>query len=123
MYGSAGIQLWLLPKVPFALFKSSIGAARLLGLFAANYSLGVFLSSSTSRSFLGKCAGLVCCKTGGGAGCFRFMGGARTIILSIKLRWRNRVDLNRDHRFSRDTEMPCNFRKLLVFKRIMMQLL
>ncbi len=23
----------------------------------------------------------------------------------IKLRW-NRVDLNRDHRFSRDTEMP-----------------
>ena len=35
------------------------------------------------------------------------MGGARTIILwTIKLRWRNRVDLNRDHRFSRDTEMP-----------------
>ena len=33
------------------------------------------------------------------------MGGARTIILSIKLRWRNRVDLNRDHRFSRDTEI------------------
>ncbi len=33
---------------------------------------------------------------------------ARTIILSIKLRWRNRVrvDLNRDHRLSRDTEMP-----------------
>ena len=36
--------------------------------------------SSTSRSFLGKCAGLVCCKTGGGAGCFRlwvelFVGG------------------------------------------------
>ena len=28
------------------------------------------------------------------------------LILSIKLRWRNRVDLNRDHRFSRDTEMP-----------------
>ena len=81
----------------------------MLGLFAANYSLGVFLSlceSSTSRSFLGKCAGLVCCKTGGRAGCFRFVGGARTIILSIKLRWRNRVDLNRDHRFSRDTEMP-----------------
>ena len=25
---------------------------------------------------------------------------ARTIILSIKLRWRNRVDLNRDHRLS-----------------------
>ena len=83
MYGSAGIQLWLLPKVPFGLFKSSIGAARLLGLFAANYSLGVFLSSSTSRSFLGKCAGLVCCKTGGGAGCLSFVGGARTIILSI----------------------------------------
>ncbi len=55
--------------------------------------------------FLGKCAGLVCCKTGGGAGRFRFVGGARTIILSIKLRWRNRIDLNRDHRFSRDTEM------------------
>ena len=36
---------------------------------------------------------------------FRFVGGARTIILSIKLRWRNRVDLNRDHRFSRGTEM------------------
>ncbi len=69
-------------------FKSSIGAARLLGLFAANSSLGVFLSlceSSTSRSFLGKCAGLVYCKTGGGAGCFCFVGGARTIILSIKL--------------------------------------
>ena len=68
-------------------FKSSIGAPRLLGLFAANYSLGVFLSlceSSTSHLFLGKCAGLVCCKTGGGAGCFRFVGGARTIILSIK---------------------------------------
>ncbi len=29
---------------------------------------------------------------------------ART--MSIKLRWRNRVDLNRDHRLSRDTEMP-----------------
>ena len=82
----------------------------MLGLFAANYSLGVFLwlceEYSTSRSFLGKCAGLVCCKTGGRAGCFRFVDGARTIILSIKLRWRNRVDLNRDHRFSRDTEMP-----------------
>ncbi len=78
----------------------------MLGLFAANYSLSVFLLSSTSRSFLGKCAGLVCYKTGGGAGCFHFVGGARTIILSIKLRWRNRVDLNRDHRFSRDTEMP-----------------
>ena len=77
----------------------------MLGLFAANYSLGVFLSlceSSTSRLFLGKCAGLVCCKTGGGAGCFRFVGGARTIILSIKLRWRNRVDF----RFSRYTEIP-----------------
>ncbi len=39
-------------------FKSSIGAARLLGLFAANSSLGVFLSlceSSTSRSFLEVC--------------------------------------------------------------------
>ncbi len=64
----------------------------MLGLFAANYSLDVFLSlceNSTSGSFLGKCAGLVCCKTGGGActgggaGCFRFVGGARTIILSI----------------------------------------
>ena len=33
---------------------------------------------------IGKCAGLVCCKTGGGAGCFRFVGGVRTIILSIK---------------------------------------
>ena len=31
MYGSAGI---LLPKVPFALFKSSIGAARLLQIIA-----------------------------------------------------------------------------------------
>ncbi len=30
---------------------------------------------------------LVCCKAGGGAGCFCFVGGARTIILSIKLRW------------------------------------
>ncbi len=102
MYGSAGI-LGLASS--FALFESSIGAARLLGLIAANSSLGVFLSlceSSTSRSFLGKCAGLVCCKTGGRA---RFVGGARTVILSIKLRWRNRVDLNRDHRFSRDTEM------------------
>ena len=90
-------------------FKSSIGAARLLGLFAANSSLGVFLSlceSSTSRSFLGKCAGLVYCKTGGGAGCFCFVGGARTIILSIKLR---RVDLNRDHRFSRDTTLNISF--------------
>ena len=38
MYGSAGILL------PFTLFKSSIRAARLLGLFAANSSLGVFLS-------------------------------------------------------------------------------
>ncbi len=36
-------------KVPFALFKSNIGAARLLGLFAANYSLGVFLSLCESR--------------------------------------------------------------------------
>ena len=55
----------------------------MLGLFAANYSLGVFLSlceSSTSRLFLGKCAGLVYCKTGGGAGCFRFVGGAMTIF-------------------------------------------
>ena len=59
-----------------------------------------------ARFLIGKCAGLVCCKTGGGAGCFPFVGGARTIIFSIKLRWRNRVDLNRDHRFSRDTEMP-----------------
>ena len=86
-------RLGILTLIPF-----HIGAARLLGLFAANYSLGVFLSlceSSTSCSFLG--TGLVCCKTGGGAGCFRFVGGARTIILSIKLRWRNRVDLNRDH--------------------------
>ncbi len=60
---------WLLP---FALFQSSIGAAHLLGLFAANSSLDVFLSlceSSTSRSFLEKCAELVCCKAGGGAGC------------------------------------------------------
>ncbi len=37
------------------------------------------MRSSTSRSFLGKCAGLVCCKTEGGAGCF--VGGARTIII------------------------------------------
>ncbi len=88
----------------------------MLGLFAANYSLGVFLllcESSTSRLFLGKCAGLVCCKTGGGAGCSPFVGGARTIILSIKrkvkLRWKNRVDLNRDHRFSRDTEIPTSY--------------
>ena len=52
--------------------------------------------------------GVVCCKTGGGAGCFRFVGGARsrTIINFYKLRWRNMVDLNRDHRFSRDTEIP-----------------
>ena len=92
-------------------------------MLGANYSLGVFLSlceSSTSRSFLGKYAGLVCCKTGEGAGCFRFVGGAKTIILSIKLRWRNRVDLNRDHRFSRHRD--ANFR-FLVFKRIIMQLL
>ena len=41
---------------------------------------------------------------------FCFVGGARTIIF-IKLRWRNRVDLNRDHRFSRDTEMPTSFQK------------
>ena len=54
--------------------------------------------------FLGSVLGLFAAKLGG-AGCFRFVGGARTIILSIKLRWRNRVDLNRDHRFSRDTEM------------------
>ncbi len=50
-----GFELWLLP---LAFFKSSIGAAHVLGLFAANSSLGVFLSlgeSSTSRSFLGKC--------------------------------------------------------------------
>ena len=32
-------KCWDSSKVPFALFKSSIGAARLLGLFAANYSL------------------------------------------------------------------------------------
>ncbi len=30
--------------------------------------------------------------------------GARTIILSMKLR--SKVNLNRNHRFSRDTEMP-----------------
>ncbi len=60
--------------------------------------------------------GSVVCKTGGGAGCFRFVGGARsrTIILS-KLRWRNRVDLNRDHRFTKDTEMPNSV--TIVFKR------
>ncbi len=29
-----GFQLWLLPKVPFALFKSSIGAACLLQIIA-----------------------------------------------------------------------------------------
>ena len=78
----------------------------MLGFFAANSSLGVFVSlceSSTRRSFLGKCAGLVCCKAGRGAGCFHFVGGART--MPFKLRW-NRVDLNRDNRFSRDTEMP-----------------
>ena len=40
---------FFLYKVPFALFKSSIGAARLLGLFAANYSLGVFLSLQVVR--------------------------------------------------------------------------
>ncbi len=63
-----------------ALFESSIGAARLLGLFAANFSLGFFLSLCSrvvqAARFL---AGLVCCKAGGGAGCFRFVGGARTI--------------------------------------------
>ena len=39
----------------------------MLGLFAANYSLGVFLSlreSNTSGSFLGKCAGLFAAKLG-----------------------------------------------------------
>ncbi len=44
-----------------------IGENRLLGLFPANSSLGFLLESSTSRSFLGKCAGFVCCKTGEGA--------------------------------------------------------
>ncbi len=63
---------------------SSIGAARLLGLFAANSCLDVFLSLCESivqaACFL---ESVVCCKTGGGAGCFRFVGGARsrTIIL------------------------------------------
>ncbi len=52
-----------------------------------------FVRSSTSRLFLESVLG------GRGAGCFRFVGGARTIILSIKLRWRY-------YRFSRDTEMP-----------------
>ena len=46
---------------------------------------------------------------------------ARTIILSIKLRWRNRVDLNRDHRLSIETQR-CQL-QILLFKRIMMQLL
>ena len=98
----------------------------MLGLFAANYSLGVFLllcDSSTSRLFLGKCAGLVCCKTGGGAGCFRLVGGARTIILSIKLRWRNRVDLNIIIETTDLVETQRCQLQILVFKRIMMQLL
>ncbi len=63
------------------------------------------MRSSTSRSFLGKCTGLVCCKTGGGAG--YFVGGARTIIIIVhQTEVEEQVDLNRDHRFSRDTEMP-----------------
>ncbi len=86
--------IWLLP---FALFESSIGAARVLGLFAANFSLGFFLSLC-SRVVQAACSlgsgRLVCCKAGGGAGCFRFVGGARTIV-----RW-NRVELR-----ARDTEM------------------
>ncbi len=52
--------------------------------------------------FLGSVLGL-CCNAGGGAGCF--VGEAKTIVLSIKLRWRNKVDLNGGHRFSSDTEM------------------
>ena len=43
---------------------------------------------------------------------------ARTIILSIKLRWRNRVDLNRDLVETQRCQL-----QILVFKRIMMQLL
>ncbi len=55
----------------------------MLGLFAANSSLGFFLSLCSrvvqAARFLGSaCAGLVCCKAGGGAGCFRFVGGAKT---------------------------------------------
>ena len=58
--------------------------------------------------FLGS---VVCCKTGGGAGCYRFVGGARsrTIILS-KLRWRNRVDLNTDPTDLVETQRCANFR-------------
>ena len=43
---------------------------------------------------------------------------ARTIILSIKLRWRNRVDLNRDLVETQRCQL-----QILVFKRIMRQLL
>ena len=75
---SFGFFLWLCSRVVY------IGAARLMGLFAANSSFKClpFAESSTSRSFLGKS---VYCKTGGGAGCFRFVGGARsrTIMLPI----------------------------------------
>ncbi len=63
-----GFQLWLLPKVPFALFKSSIGAARLLGLFAANYSLQVssfrFVRVVRAARFLGSVLGLFAAKLG-----------------------------------------------------------
>ncbi len=77
MYGSAGILAL------HGLFLSLCSRVvqepldHFLGLFVEISSLGVFLllcESSTSRSFLGKCAGLVCCKAGGGAGCFPFCG-------------------------------------------------
>ncbi len=58
----------------------------MLGLFAANFSLGFFLSLCSRVVYKPlvswAVAGLVCCKAGGGAGCFRFVGGARTRILS-----------------------------------------
>ncbi len=72
--GSAG-------SLAFALFESSIGAARLLGLFTANSSLYRFIpftlfEISTSRSFLGNCAGLVWKSWGGRSWMFPFLGGA-----------------------------------------------
>ncbi len=50
-------------------------APRKRALFAANYRFLPFalFESSRSHSFTGHYAGLVCCKAGGGAGCFRLV--------------------------------------------------
>ncbi len=58
----------------------------MLGLFAANFSLGFFLSLCSrvvqAARFLGSGRACLLCKAWGGAGCFRLVGGARTRILS-----------------------------------------